>query len=209
MFTQERFQQFPAVAILRGITAEQIPVLAQVIMESELPAVEITMNTDGAEDLIAGLREQLPGWIAVGAGTVLSLTAMENALKAGAEFIVMPTIERDICDYCRVNDIPFFPGALTPNEVWEAWKMGATMVKVFPVQYLGPSYIKELKGPLDAVKLLACGGVNQRNVAEYRKNGADAFAIGGSTIPLNKLNENDYTAIVEGVKAMKRKWNDG
>lgn len=209
MFSIETFNKYPVVAIIRGIQQVHIPFLANVIKQSHIPAVEITMNTEGASSLISGLRQQLPDHISVGAGTVLSLTSMEDALKAGAEFIVMPTVETEICEYCAANDIPFFPGAFTPNEVLRAWRTGATMVKVFPAKYFGPGYIKELKGPLDQFKLLACGGVNKKNVTEYKNNGADAFAIGGSLIPLSKLNENDYTDVVAELLELKELWDEG
>jgi len=203
MINNDKFRAFPAVAILRGITSEQLPFLAKVIQETGIYAVEITMNTPNANHLIASLKTHLSGVAMVGAGTVMHLRHLELALNAGAEFIVMPDTNHDVCSYCSLNDIPFFPGALTPNEIRKAWDYGPEMIKVFPANCFGPSYFKEVKAPLNDVKLLACAGVKTDNVKAYFENGAEAFAIGGSTIPLNDLNENGYKSIVENINGFK------
>jgi len=98
-------------------------------------------------------------------------------------------------DHCVKKKIPVFPGAFTPQEIYRAHESGATMVKVFPAKFLGPAYIKEVKAPLDEVKLLACGGVRPDNVGEFFKSGASAVAFGGSVFKKDKFSD-----ITESIK---------
>jgi 2-dehydro-3-deoxyphosphogluconate aldolase/(4S)-4-hydroxy-2-oxoglutarate aldolase len=131
----------------------------------------------------------------VGAGTVISKSDLDEALAAGASFIVMPICDREIVEICAKKGVPVFPGALTPREVLEAWQLGAAMVKVFPSDVFGPGYIKALKGPFDKLKLMAVGGVRLDNVGEYFSCGADAVAFGASVFKKEWLKAKDFESI--------------
>jgi 2-dehydro-3-deoxyphosphogluconate aldolase/(4S)-4-hydroxy-2-oxoglutarate aldolase len=133
--------------------------------------------------------------ITVGAGTVLNLQDFEKAVTAGARFIVCPSIVEDVIQACKNENIPVFPGALTPSEVHRAWEMGATMVKLFPSSVFGPGYIKELKGPFNNIKIMAVGGINEKNVSEYFASGADAVAFGGSIFNLKWMEDKRFDLI--------------
>ena len=176
----DRFRRLPLLGILRGIGAEHVPPLVEAIVSAGLETIEITMNTEDAADLIADMVRQGGDRLTVGAGTVLSSDDLDRARDAGASFIVMPTLVRDVVNRCVVKGIPVFPGALTPREIHEAWTAGATMVKVFPASCFGPAYLKEIKGPFRNIELLACGGVSAENMAAYFSAGASATAFGGS-----------------------------
>lgn len=176
----QEFKKLPLMGILRGISVEDVPALADASMEGGLRTLEITMNTSGAARLIEKMRKCCEQQMTVGAGTVLSLDRLKTALDAGAQFVVMPIIEPSIMEYCRDNGVPVFPGALTPCEIYRAWQLGASMVKVFPAGVFGPSYFKEIKAPLDNVELLACGGVSATNIGDFFRNGASAAAFGAS-----------------------------
>jgi 2-dehydro-3-deoxyphosphogluconate aldolase/(4S)-4-hydroxy-2-oxoglutarate aldolase len=131
----------------------------------------------------------------VGAGTVLDTDDLQRALDAGATFIVMPTLVREVVERCRASGIPVFPGALTPQEIFDAWRAGATMVKVFPAGTFGPGYLKEIKGPFRDIEFLACGGVNAENMGDYFAAGASAVAFGASVFRTEWLTERDYQRI--------------
>jgi 2-dehydro-3-deoxyphosphogluconate aldolase/(4S)-4-hydroxy-2-oxoglutarate aldolase len=178
----ERFKSKPLMGIVRGIGLEELEPLLETVLAAGLETLEITMNTQGAPDLIARAREFAAGRLMLGAGTVLGLDSLELALDAGASFIVMPTLVEEVAETCDARGIPFFPGALTPQEIHRAWKSGASMVKVFPARFFGPEYFKEIKGPFADVQLLACGGISSANLQAYRANGADGFAFGGSVL---------------------------
>ncbi|MBI3785553.1 MAG: bifunctional 4-hydroxy-2-oxoglutarate aldolase/2-dehydro-3-deoxy-phosphogluconate aldolase, partial [Deltaproteobacteria bacterium] len=151
----ERFRRLPLLGILRGIAAADVVPLANVAADAGLPAIEVTMNTTGAAGLIRQLNEAAKGRLMVGAGTVLCLDDFDAAVDAGASFIVMPTLVPAVVERCRSAGIPVFPGALTPQEIFNAWQAGATMVKVFPAGAFGPAYLKEVKGPFRNIELLA------------------------------------------------------
>lgn len=198
MNTQE-FYNLPIIGILRGITESMVEPIAVNCISAGLKALEITMNTKNAPDLIRKMKEYSEGKLFVGAGTVISMQDLENALKAGASFIVQPTIKENIIKECLKNNIPVFPGALTPTEILTAWELGATMVKVFPANVFGPKYMKEIKGPLNNVKLLACGGISDKTIADYFNNGADGAAFGGSIFNLEQMGNNQYDKVKQDI----------
>ncbi|MBI5873973.1 MAG: bifunctional 4-hydroxy-2-oxoglutarate aldolase/2-dehydro-3-deoxy-phosphogluconate aldolase [Candidatus Omnitrophica bacterium] len=195
-----KFKQLPILGILRGIGAETLEPLVATIESAGLKTIEITMNTKGAAELIRKAVALSKKRLTIGAGTVLDLESLKSALDAGATFIVMPALVQDVMEYCVKNNIPAFPGALTPQEIWNAWKSGATMVKVFPSNFFGPEYFKEIKRPFGDVELLACGGVTPQNLRTYFANGASAVSFGASVFKKELLAKKDFLTIGESIK---------
>lgn len=196
----DRFQQLPIIGILRGIRQDSIEPLTESMIKAGLKTAEITMNTAGAPDLLRMMKRCAGKDLAVGAGTVMSTNDLRSALDAGATFIVMPILVEDVLTLCVKEKIPVFPGAFTPQEIYNAWSMGATMVKVFPAKFFGPAYIKELKGPLNDIKLLACGGVDSENIGEFFASGASGVAFGGSIFKKEWLENGEFTRIEDSIK---------
>ncbi len=200
----DRFRTLPLLGILRGIGSDDVVPLAEAVAAAGLEAIEITMNTPAAPALIRRMVAAARGRIAVGAGTVLSVGDLEQALDAGATFAVMPVLVREVVESCAARGVPVFPGALTPQEIFAAWQAGATMVKVFPASCFGPGYLKEIKGPFADVELLACGGVKAENTAAYFAAGASAVAFGASVFRSDWLAERRYERIGEKVGNLVR-----
>ncbi|MBN2349064.1 MAG: bifunctional 4-hydroxy-2-oxoglutarate aldolase/2-dehydro-3-deoxy-phosphogluconate aldolase [Bacteroidales bacterium] len=198
----EQFYSLPIVGILRGIEEKDLFPLSECVKSSGLSFVEITMNTKNADTLISRLNELSENSFQVGAGTVVTMDELSRALNAGASYIVMPCIVEDIINYCVINQIPVFPGAFSPTEVYTAWKMGATMVKLFPASKLGPGYIKELKGPFDQIKLMATGGVNEENIAQYFKMGASAVAFGSGIFKNEWIINSQFIEIESAIRGL-------
>ncbi len=173
--------------------------LFQAVLESGLNTIEITLNTPQALELIEKACRTFGDKMFIGAGTVLSLNALEKARDAGARFFVSPVFDSDIVEYCSKRKIPIFPGALTPTEVYHAYKAGAYMVKLFPASVFGPSYIKSIKAPLSGIKILAVGGIQSSNLKEYISNGADAVAIGSGIIKPNWIDSKNFQAITDSI----------
>jgi 2-dehydro-3-deoxyphosphogluconate aldolase/(4S)-4-hydroxy-2-oxoglutarate aldolase len=196
------FKQLPLLGILRGISQSSVKPIADVSMSAGLRAIEITMNTEAAPILIDQMRNYCGNKLSVGAGTVTSLDLLNKAVDAGAQFIVMPIINQAIIEYCNDNAIPVFPGALTPNEIYSAWEMGATMVKVFPASVFGPSYFKEIKAPLNDVELLACGGVSEKTIGDFFRNGASAAAFSTSIYKKEWIDSNRYDCIEQELRIL-------
>jgi 2-dehydro-3-deoxyphosphogluconate aldolase/(4S)-4-hydroxy-2-oxoglutarate aldolase len=175
----DHFRRLPILGILRGGDTAIIDDLVETVITAGLRTLEITMNTPDAPALIRRAIEVSAGRLTIGAGTVLSSDDLAAARAAGASFVVMPTLVEEVAAECRKSGVAMFPGALTPQEIHNAWTAGAAMVKVFPARVFGPAYFKEIKGPFDGVDLLACGGVDPGNVAAYFDCGASAIAFGG------------------------------
>ncbi|MFH1857059.1 MAG: bifunctional 4-hydroxy-2-oxoglutarate aldolase/2-dehydro-3-deoxy-phosphogluconate aldolase [Candidatus Omnitrophota bacterium] len=201
------FKKLPIMGILRGIKKEAIKPLSKTIISAGLKTVEITMNTDNAAKLIADMKRNSDGNFAVGAGTVLTMEDLRLALDNGAEFIVMPVLRRDITEYCVKNNIPVFPGAFSPQEIYDAWCAGATMVKVFPAKFFGPAYFKEIKAPFNKIELLACGGVTANNIGDFFYSGASAAAFGASIFKYNWIKAENFVLIEEEIKKIIEAFN--
>jgi 2-dehydro-3-deoxyphosphogluconate aldolase/(4S)-4-hydroxy-2-oxoglutarate aldolase len=194
------FKKKPVLGILRGADIGIIEPLINTVIDVGLEYLEITMNTPGAPELIKKARQVAAGRLTLGAGTVLSVKDLKLALKSGATFMVMPVLIRDIVRFCVKAKVPVFPGALTPQEIYEAHEAGATMVKVFPAKFFGPEYFRELKGPFNKVEFLACGGVTPENMRDYFNAGASAVSFGASVFRKEWLASKDFKSIAKEVK---------
>ena len=203
-FSFEKFEKAPVVGILRGYTIEDTLAIAGAYHDAGFSTLEITMNSEGAGKSITEVVKRFGERLNVGAGTVTTMERLRIALEAGAEFIVTPTVDDDIIAYCVDNQVPVFPGAFTPTEINHAWQMGATMVKVFPSDILGPAYIKAVLGPLDNVKLLPTGGVDPGNMSDYWKAGARGFGMGGCLFDKELINRKNWDMLQQNLREIKK-----
>lgn len=203
------FRRLPLLGILRGIDEEIIEPLTETVISSGLRAIEITMNTPRASELITRMSTVADGRIAVGAGTVMTTGQLQEARKAGASFIVLPVLIPEVVRECVRDGIPVFPGALSPQEIHAAWQAGATMVKVFPASAVGPNYFREVRGPFDDIELLACGGVNAGNIASFFSAGTAAVAFGASIFREERFRARDFAAIGKDIKELIERGKHG
>jgi 2-dehydro-3-deoxyphosphogluconate aldolase/(4S)-4-hydroxy-2-oxoglutarate aldolase len=200
----EFLKPMPVVGILRDIPQGAEEACVKTAVECGLKAIEVTMNTANAEAIIADLKAAAkPYGIAVGAGTVRHGSDLEKAIGAGAEFIVTPNTRNEIIRLSATARIPIIPGALTPTEVQKAFDLGATAVKIFPVNCVGgPEYIKALRGPFRDIPLMACGGVNAENVQAYLKAGSNLVSFGASIYDPKLMAAGDWATIAERLKKL-------
>jgi len=166
------------VAILRRIPDPERVVHA--LREGGIVVVEITLDSDGALETIARLRDDPQ--LVVLAGTVRTAQEAEGAAEAGAQACVGPALVPEVIDACRTLGVPAIPGVLTPTEVETAWRLGAPMVKLFPAARLGPEYVRDLRGPLPDVPLLVTGGVDASNAGVFLRAGAAAVGVGSALV---------------------------
>jgi 2-dehydro-3-deoxyphosphogluconate aldolase/(4S)-4-hydroxy-2-oxoglutarate aldolase len=195
-----RFKKLPILGILRSGADTPVEDLVETIVSSGLETIEIAMNSGDAAHLMRRAVKASNKRLMIGAGTVLTIDILREALDAGASFIVMPALIREVVDSCAKNNIPAFPGAFTPQEVYDAWNAGATMVKVFPAAMFGPAYIKELKAPFDKIELLACGGITPENIKTYFASGASGVAFGASVFRKEWIEKRDFENIRLSIK---------
>ena len=197
----------PIIGIMRNVSQSLTASIAGVFYESGLTNLEITMNSDGAEDNIALLSKLYSGKLNFGAGTVCTMGDLERAIDAGANYIVTPVVNDEVIIACAAQKIPVFPGAYTPTEIFKAWNLGATMVKVFPATSLGTGFIKEVLGPLSHVKLVPTGGITTGNFTDYLAAGAKAVGIGSHLFPKDIIEQEDWAALGGGYSTFIQKYD--
>ena len=188
-FSLELFNRIPVVGILRNVPPLTVPTLARYYSEAGLTTLEVTMNSDEALTTITRLVQDFGGKLNIGAGTVCTPEDLDKALAAGAQFIVTPILQEEVIKTCVQEQVPVFPGAYSPTEIYKAWHLGATMVKVFPATKLGASYIKEVLAPMSYLKLLPTGGVALDNFTEFLKAGAAGLGMGSQLFPKQLIEE--------------------
>lgn len=182
--------QHKIIAIIRGAQPEDVPLIAEALYKGGVKAVEITLNSDRAFEVIEELSVSMQSKMLVGAGTVLDAAAAANAIDAGAQFIIAPSVEVETIKLTKERGIVSIPGAFSATEIVTAYKCGADLIKVFPAT--DPEYIKALKGPLNHIPLMPTGGVNLDNIKDFQKAGAVAFGIGSALVDTKQAVTNEY-----------------
>lgn len=200
-----RLRAHPLLAILRDAPMDALPGLADCLLQADIPFVEIAANTPDAMEQVRTLKRLMDGKAEVGAGTILSRNTAEAAHWAGASFLVSPCLVTEVQAYARLHSLPTFPGAFTPQEVWDAHRAGAAMVKLFPAKAAGgPAYVRELRGPFRDIPILACGGVSAATARDYLDAGAQALAFGGSVFSPARMQARDFEAILSDLVALSK-----
>lgn len=191
-----RLREVGIIPIIRAPNADVAMPVAEALLQAGLPVAEITMTVPNAIQEIGAVVKRLAGKILVGAGTVTDADTARRAVDAGAEFIVTPCLVPAVIDAAQRANVAVLPGALTPSEIFEAFRLGGDMVKVFPVQSVGgAAYLRALRGPFPGIPLVPTGGVTLENIGEMFKAGAAAVGVGSELISKDALLRRDYAAI--------------
>lgn len=195
------------VAIVRGVYGQDCINLAKALYKGGICLLEVTFDQsnpalwDKTAETVAMLNEQLGEHMMFGTGTVTSTELVALSKKAGARFIVSPDCDPNVIRATVEAGMVSMPGAMTPTEVLQAHKAGADFVKLFPVGTFGPGYVKSVAAPINHVKLLAVGGVNEKNVAEFLKAGAVGAGVGGNLVNKTWIAEGKFQEITALAKA--------
>ena len=197
----ERLRSSGALGIIRVQTSSDLVRIAEALREGGLKCLEITMTTPGALEAIEGSRERLPD-VLMGAGTVLDAVTAREAILAGAQFLVTPTVAPDVIEMAHRYGIPVIPGAMTPTEILACWEAGADMVKVFPASVLGSGYIKAVRGPLPQIPLVPTGGITADNAGDFIKAGAALVCAGGWLVDRSALAQGRYEVLTRKAKSL-------
>ncbi|KAB8142085.1 bifunctional 4-hydroxy-2-oxoglutarate aldolase/2-dehydro-3-deoxy-phosphogluconate aldolase [Chloroflexia bacterium SDU3-3] len=189
------------IAIIRLADLSQAVPLAQALVNGGLTAIEFTLTNNDALGAIEAARAALGDAASIGAGTILTAQQAHDAIAAGAQFLVTPTVRKDVVGEGRAQNTPVICGAFTPSEILDAWQAGAPMIKVFPVRSLGPSFIKDVLGPLPDLKLVPTGGVDLTNCAAYIRAGAYTVGIGGGVVDPRLIAAQDWVQIAQRARS--------
>ena len=185
------------VAVIRVNSASELIDTTIALNEGGGKALEITMTSPGALEAISEASKKLGEKAIIGVGSVLDSETARMAILAGAKFVVGPILKKDVIEICRRYSITCIPGAFTPTEILTAWEAGADVVKVFPATKLGPSFFKDVLGPLPQVKLTPTGGVNLENAGEFIKAGAFFVGVGGAMVDKRLVAEKKWDELSE------------
>lgn len=169
------------VAVVRLADSRSGRDVAAALTQGGLTIIEVTMTVPNAVQLIAELSQSLSG-VVIGAGTVTNAKTADEVIAAGARFVVSPVFRPEIIAACHARDVAVMPGCFTPTEILAAWELGADIVKVFPATALGPTFFKDLRGPLPQVKLMPTGGVTLTNAGDWIRAGAAAIGVGSALV---------------------------
>jgi len=195
--TVGRVEACGVVAVIRLQDSSKLRAVIDALAAGGVKALEVTMTVPRAIELIGEIAPALPPDFVIGAGTVVDPDTAHAAILAGARFIVGPVLRPAVIDVCHRYDVAVMPGCFSPTEILTAWEAGADVVKVFPATALGPSYFKDIRGPLPQLKLMPTGGVSLDNAGDWIRAGAVAIGVGTALVDAKMVAAGDFAAITE------------
>jgi 2-dehydro-3-deoxyphosphogluconate aldolase/(4S)-4-hydroxy-2-oxoglutarate aldolase len=175
------------IVVLRRIDPlDRLRAVVDDLVEAGARIFEITMDGADAPAAIRAIRGAVASRgdepTLVGAGTVRTAEHLGAAIDAGADFAVSPVLDEALLARALRRGLPFLPGALSPTEVDRAWRAGATFVKLFPASSVGPTHVRELRGPLGEIELVPTGGIDATSAAAFLAAGAVAVGVGSAIV---------------------------
>ena len=210
----EYVQQRKIVAIVRGLKPEYMVRLAHALQEGGIGLMEVTYNQKAPEtwidtaQAISAVARKFGDELLVGAGTVITLDQVRMTYEAGGRYLVTPATQPEIIRAGKALGLGLYPGALTPTEILTAYAAGADAVKVFPAGTLGPGYIKAVKAPLSHIPLMAVGGVNEKNAADFMRAGCVGLGIGGNLVNKDWIAHGEWSRITDLAKEYVKAVNE-
>lgn len=172
------------ISIIRGVDPDNILAITEALIESGINWMEVSLSDEekGLE-CIRRISKMFSDKINLGVGTVITPRQVDASIEAGAQYIITPGWDRELVKYVMSKNINIFPGVFSPGEIMQAVSLGIATVKLFPANSLDNNYIKNIKGPFPKTKFMAVGGVNKKNIPEFKNAGYDYFAIGSELVP--------------------------
>ena len=194
-------KQHKAIAVIRCADMDIAYEMAHAVAAGGMKLIEITWNSPQPSRIITQLRADLPHCI-IGAGTILNLYQLQEAVYAGAQFAFAPHFNADLLDAAvNLHQIPFVPGVFSPTEMVNAWQQGAKVVKIFPIKSLGGAeYIKCVQAPLDKILLIPTGGITVDNAKMMIDAGAIAVGISSNLFPKDAIALKNWSMITARTK---------
>jgi 2-dehydro-3-deoxyphosphogluconate aldolase/(4S)-4-hydroxy-2-oxoglutarate aldolase len=192
------------IAVIRVKEEEKLKKVIEAIYNGGISVVEITMTVPNALRLIEKMSEEFEEKVLIGVGSVLNKTIAEEAIKAGAKYVVSPVFKKEILEAAHKYNLPAMPGAFTPTEIQAAHEAGADIVKVFPADIVGMNFFKAVLAPLPYLKLMPTGGVSLTNAGEWLKAGACAVGIGTALLDKNAIKNEQYDILTRNAETINK-----
>jgi 2-dehydro-3-deoxyphosphogluconate aldolase/(4S)-4-hydroxy-2-oxoglutarate aldolase len=192
----DSLRRLGVIAVIRHDSSEGLLDAVAALSAGGIRAIEITMTTPGAMDLIRRIAAEFASNdVLLGAGTVTDVEQARTAIDAGARYIVGPTFNADVVTHCNREQVVVIPGAFTPTEIQTAWRAGADIVKVFPANIGGPAYFRDLAGPLPGMRLMPTGGVDLETAPRFFAAGAFVVGVGGAVVGSKLIRDGKFDDI--------------
>jgi 2-dehydro-3-deoxyphosphogluconate aldolase / (4S)-4-hydroxy-2-oxoglutarate aldolase len=172
----------PVIAVLRARQASDYDAVVDVLAENGVRSIELTLSTPGTFEHLPALLERAGSDVEIGIGTIVNTEQARQAIDAGARYLVTPIVNLDVIALAVQAGVPVFPGGLTPTELYSAWDAGATAVKIFPAETVGPQYGSHLRGPFPELQFVPSGGIGLDDIPAWLAAGATAVSLGGPLI---------------------------
>lgn len=200
----DRLLDSGAVAVIRMTDASKVVHVAEALAAGGLTAVEITMTVPNAIDLIRTVSGEMGDGVTVGVGTVTDLDTARDAVDAGARFVVGPVSNDALLQAASELPVPVIPGAFTPTEAFRAHAAGASFVKIFPADAVGPGFVKALLGPMPDLRLMPTGGVDASNAGDWIRAGAACVGVGGALLDQKAIADERWDVLTERARELIR-----
>ncbi|MCE7584997.1 bifunctional 4-hydroxy-2-oxoglutarate aldolase/2-dehydro-3-deoxy-phosphogluconate aldolase [Vibrio fluvialis] len=201
MTLEQRLQQIKIVPVIAINDAAHAVPLAKVLVENGLPCAEVTFRTDAAQESIRLMRDAYPDLL-IGAGTVLTTQQVDQAISAGADFIVSPGLNPTTVKYCQQRGIVIVPGVNNPSLVEQAMELRLKTLKFFPAEPSGGVAMLKALSAVYPVQFMPTGGVNPRNVADYLAI-PSVVACGGTwMVPSDLMDSGNWDEIARLVREL-------
>lgn len=197
----EQIEKKKIIAILRGIAADRIGPVCKALLDGGVTVAEITFDQSDPSQFaqtaqaISTARQMVGDAMVIGAGTVLTAEQAKLAQQAGAAFFVTPNTKEEMIRFANAHDIATVIGAMTATECQQAHEWGADFVKLFPSETMGAAYLKALRAPLNHLRFIAVGSVDENNMKSYLQAGAVGVGIGSNLVSTKLAEEENYAEI--------------
>lgn len=191
----EQVKSLGLLAVIRGPSPELTVKMVSALVAGGVKGIEITYSTPNAEQVVAELAQKFGDDILLGMGTLTDPAQVNTARAAGACFLVSPVCEPELVRAMVASGLVVMAGALTPTEVFQAYRLGVDVVKIFPGSVGGPAYVKALKGPFPYIPMMPTGGVSASNVADWFAAGVVAVGAGSELCPPQLAKEGKFAEI--------------
>jgi len=199
----EKISEIGLLAVIRGPNEDLTLRLVEALIMGGVTGIEITYTTPNAEDVVKNIDQRFRSDVLLGMGTLTDPNQAVSAKGAGAKFLVSPIVENELIGEMVSSGLVTMAGALSPSEIFSAYKNGVDIVKVFPGSLGGPNYFKALKGPFPQIPLMPTGGVSLENIPEWFGAGAFAVGVGSELCPKQLVVDQKFKEITDLAKKFR------
>ena len=192
-----------AVAVIRMSDARRLLRVAAAVRKGGITAIEVTLTTPNALKMIEDLAREMGNDIQVGVGSVLDAGDVQDAVNAGARYVVSPVFKPDVIAEAHRLDVPAMPGCFSPTEILAATELGANIIKVFPANITGMGFFKAILAPMPHLKLMPTGGVTPTNAGDWIRAGAVAVGVGSALLDKRAIATGDYDVLTKNARTLR------